>query len=363
MPGEYTPGASGAEVDCGGRLRGSQNAGRGRCGRVATRPGLLHTADVLAKLLDSVLDASIVYSFDAKGYRRHARRFCADDLAVDLSDRVCLVTGANGGIGLEIARALARLRAEVFLLCRDPERGEAARQAVRGDSPNRTVRLELMDVSSLDSVRAFCARWQGRSVDVLVHNAGLIPAERTLTEEGLELAFATHVVGPFLLSRLLEGALADGDPGRVLFVSSGGMYTERLSLEDLDWQKRSPYDGVKAYAQTKRMQVVLAEQLAAYWKAKGILCHSMHPGWVDTPGLQESLPNFSRWMSGRLRTPAEGADTVVWLAASRAAAQSSGKFWLDRVPRRTHLGPWTRETPEVRDALWVLCEERAGLRA
>jgi len=258
---------------------------------------------------------------------------------------------------------LARLGADIHLLCRSAERGEKALRDVAGVATGGKIELAQVDVSSLASVRAFAARWSGDRIDTLIHNAGLIPEERTLTADGLELALATHVVGPFLMSRLLESRLGSARPGRVIFVSSGGMYTQKLSPEDLDWQQRSAFDGVAAYAQTKRMQVVLAEQLAAHWSGKGIVSHSMHPGWVETDGLQKSLPNFSRWMENRLRTPAEGADTVVWLAAADPPTQCSGRFWFDRRAVRTHFVPWTRESATDRDALWSLCEERAGLRS
>jgi hypothetical protein len=143
-----------------------------------------------------------------------------------------------------------------------------------------------------------------------------------------------------------------------MFVASGGMYTQRLSLDDSEWQRR-PYDGVAAYAQTKRMQVVLAELLAEELPRARITVSSMHPGWADTPAVRSSLPRFWKTMQRRLRTPAEGADTVIWLAASAAARGRSGRFWFDRRPRSTHLLPWTRESRADRDALLALCRAAA----
>ncbi len=316
---------------------------------------------VFRQLIDSVLDASVFWSFDASGYRRHARNFHPQDLNVDLSGRVMLVTGANGGIGLEVARTLARLGAEVRLLCRSVERGQQALEAVSAESAHSTVSLDVVDVSSLASVRAFVDSFEGERVDALIHNAGLIAEERTLTKDGIELTLATHIIGPFLLSRLLEPKLIAAAPGRVIWVSSGGMYTTKLSLADLDWQEREQFDGVAAYAQTKRMQVILAEMLAEAWAGKGIVCQAMHPGWVDTGGLQKSLPNFTRFMDGRLRDAQQGADTVVWLAAADRSLASTGKFWLDRRVSRTHYLPNTREQAEDRQRLWALCEELSGI--
>jgi hypothetical protein len=136
------------------------------------------------------------------------------------------------------------------------------------------------------------------------------------------------------------------------------MYTQRLSVDDACWCAR-PWDGVRAYAQTKRMQVVLARLLAGHWEGVGITCHAMHPGWADTPSVRTSLPRFWTITRPILRTPEQGADTVVWLAVARGAARRSGLFWFDRAPRSPHLLPFTRETEEERQRLWRLVHELA----
>jgi len=314
----------------------------------------------MANLLDPILDASILFSFDVTGYRRHARDFRPADLEVDLAGRTCLVTGANAGLGRVAALELAKRGADVVLGCRNAERGREAVESIQKESGHSGVRMEIVDLSDLDSVRALAARLPERRVDVLIHNAGLLPDEREITADGLELCFATHVAGPFLLTRLLERRLAASSDPRVVFVSSGGMYNQRLSLRDLEWSER-PYDGVEAYAQTKRMQVVLAELFAERLRATGIAVNSMHPGWADTGGVKRSLPRFYRVMQPLLRTPEQGADTIVWLAASPAAAGETGRFWMDRAPRTTHLLPGTVETDAVRRGLWERCEECSGL--
>ncbi len=308
--------------------------------------------------LSRLLDASILFSFDRSGFRRHAARFDRSDLDVDLAGRICLVTGANSGIGRECALELARRGATVWMLCRDAARGRAAVRAVRGQTGSRNVHLAVLDVSNLVAIGQFVQEFPGRRVDVLVHNAGVLPDERLESAEGFEMTLATHVLGPWLLTHELLPRLRRSADARVIFVSSGGMYTQRLSLDDWNWRHR-PYDGVVAYAQTKRMQVVLAEELARQLHGYRITVSSMHPGWADTPAVRTSLPRFWNRMQGRLRSPAEGADTLVWLAASPAAARRSGLFWFDRAPRRTHLLPWTREAPATRQSLVALCRELA----
>ena len=122
------------------------------------------------------------------------------------------------------------------------------------------------------------------------------------------------------------------------------MYTERLDLDRLDTGPEG-FDGVKAYAQAKRAQVVLNQQWAERAGASGVTFHAMHPGWVDTPGVQTSLPDFYRVMGPWLRTPDQGADTMVWLAAADEPLASNGRFWLDRHRRWTNKLPWTRTRP------------------
>jgi NAD(P)-dependent dehydrogenase (short-subunit alcohol dehydrogenase family) len=309
----------------------------------------------LGRALSRFVDPLIVPSFDRTGFRIHSLAFRAEDLDVDLSGRRCLVTGANSGIGFEASLALADLGAEVVLLCRSAERGEQAAARIREQTGNARVSLELLDVSDLASVRAAAARLADAPVDVLVHNAGVLPDARELTRDGIELTFATHVAGPFLLTRLLRPALEKSADARVVWVSSGGMYTRRLNLEDPDWSQRD-YDGVIAYAETKRAQVVLAELWAEQLRGGPVVVNAMHPGWADTPAVRSSLPRFHRVTRQILRTPAEGADTVVWLAASPAARRHTGRFFLDREERRTHLLPFTRESEAERRALWLLCE-------
>lgn len=311
-------------------------------------------------MFSRLLDASIVRSFDRSGFLRHERGFDLADLEVDLHGRVCLVTGANSGIGFETSLALAERGASVWLLCRNRERGETAAADIRRRTGSRRVHNRVLDISDLEDVERFVAGFGGRKIDVLVHNAGVLPAERIESAQGHEITLATHVLGPSLLTRLLVPKLVRSDDPRVVFVSSGGMYPKKLSLDDVEWLARS-YDGVAAYAQTKRMQVVLAELLARQLAPQGIQVNSMHPGWADTPAVQSSLPRFWQLMQKRLRTPAQGADTVIWLACSPAASGKTGGFWFDRARRSPYLVPCTREDRVEREALLDLCGWRGEI--
>lgn len=296
-------------------------------------------------------DWIVPWSFGRFGYEHRARRFDPADLSLDLGGRTILVTGASSGLGLAATRALARRGATVVMLCRDLEKGAAARGEILRAVPEATLRLESLDLSSLASVRAFLERFEPPTVDVLINNAGVMPNARVLTEDGLELTWATNVVGPFALTHGLLPKLTRGGRGRVITVSSGGMYLEPLSLRDLDWSRRR-FDGVRAYAQTKRAEVVLNELWAE--RAPELDFHAMHPGWADTPGVRGSLPRFHRITRALLRSPEQGADTMVWLAAAPSLGAPSGSFWLDRRPVPTELRSSRSPGPEERAALWDL---------
>lgn len=307
--------------------------------------------------LDRLLDRSIFLSFDRSGFLRHQRRFDALDLDRSMQGKACLVTGANSGLGLALTRGLAARGATVHMICRDAKRGAAAQRDIATETGSSRVHLHLVDVSSLPAIRDFAQRFDAPHLDVLVHNAGLLPLQRTLTAERLELTVATHLVGPFLLTQLLRPKLHGA---RVIFVSSGGMYAKRLDVDAM-LSTAGPYDGVAAYAMTKRGQVVLSEQLAEDLAEIGATVNAMHPGWAATPAVERSLPRFWRLMRGRLRRPEEGADTVLWLAVAERVAGETGRFWFDRRPVPTHLLPWTRERAAQRQRLWELC--RSALSA
>jgi NAD(P)-dependent dehydrogenase (short-subunit alcohol dehydrogenase family) len=313
------------------------------------------TAPLLSRMASRVLDPTIVWSFDRTGYFIHELGFDPSALDVGLDGKHAVITGANSGLGLAAARALAALGARVTLLCRNEQRAEQAVSRIIRETRNTNVTFRRVDLSDLDSIRSVGQELRCDVVDILIHNAGLLPDERLETADGLELTFATHVIGPHVLTDMLVGAFERADQGRVVWVSSGGMYTRRLSLDDTQWLDRD-YDGVVAYAETKRAQVVLSEIWSERLRSRGIQVNAMHPGWADTPGVARSLPGFQRVMRPFLRDADQGADTAVWLAASVAAGEHTGKFFFDRQERSTHLLPFTRETEDERDALLKLCD-------
>ena len=314
---------------------------------------------LLAAAGDKLLDPSVVFSFDKSGFRRHARRFVAEDLQQDLRGRVVAVTGANSGIGYATTHALASLGARVWMLCRSLERGQAAAARLRELTPEAALEVFPLDLADRGSVERLLDVLPSDAIDVLIHNAGILASDHALSSWGLERTLATNLVGPFALTDALLPRLAQGTRSRIIWVSSGGMYTQRLVVDALDAGPER-FDGVVAYARTKRAMVVLSEQLAAHLDPLGIAVHAMHPGWADTPGVQSSIPGFHKLTKAILRRPAEGADTVVWLAACDKAQSMSGRFWFDRRSRSTYL-LGKREHATERERLWDALHHWGGL--
>ncbi|MDG3013793.1 SDR family NAD(P)-dependent oxidoreductase [Speluncibacter jeojiensis] len=312
--------------------------------------------------VDTVLDRTIVPGYSRLGYAVRSRTWRAGDPpAAALAGATVLVTGANSGIGKAVAAAAARLGATVLMTVRNRQRGESVRRELLRDNPEADLVVERCDVSDLADVREFAAGLMGRHgrIDALIHNAGVLPPARAETGQGHELSLATHVLGPLLLTELLLPALAEAPSPRVVLMSSGGMYAQPLPSGDLEY-RRGAYRGATAYARSKRIQVALTPILSRRWVEHRVTVAAMHPGWVDTPGLAQSLPLFRRITAPLLRTARQGADTAVWLAAT-TPAPPSGHFWHDRRIRPTHYRRATRATQDEVDRVWGYCARAAGL--
>lgn len=310
-----------------------------------------------ARLADTVLDRALI-GYGNVGYQLRRRWWPPDPAPGALAGKTALVTGAKRGIGLATAIGLARLGAEVRLVIRGRDGGQAAAAEIERAAPGAKVSVNECDVSLLADVRRYAATVTG-PVHVLVHNAGVMPQQRGVTAEGNELMFATHVLGPHLLTTLLLPALTGDAPSTVIWVSSGGQYGQRLALEDVQY-RHGRYRPAVGYARTKHMQVALARQWAEQLRARGVAVHAMHPGWVDTPGVVTWLPRFRALTRPLLRTPAQGADTSVWLAAAEQSHAETGKFWHDRAPRPYSYLRGVSDTAAERGELWQICQRLTG---
>ena len=292
----------------------------------------------LTALADALLDRAVVPGYSRLGPAVRRRWWPADPAPGALTGRRVLVTGATSGIGTAIAEGLLALGGTVHVLGRDP-----GKTADLVDRLGPRVVGEVCDVGDLDAVRAWAADFTSRvpALHGLVHNAGALPPERSETAQGHELTLAVHVLGPHLMTALLADTLADD--AAVVWMSSGGMYGAGLREDDLEFREGA-YSGVRAYARTKRMQVVLAGEWARRLPGRHVC--ATHPGWVATDGVTASIPGFGKVMRPLLRTPAEGADTTVWLVGTRPSSHPP-HFWHDRAQRPSTLG-WERAQDPAR---------------
>ncbi|MSZ78236.1 MAG: SDR family NAD(P)-dependent oxidoreductase [Actinobacteria bacterium] len=308
----------------------------------------------LTTVLDAALDRAVAPGYTRLGSSLRRRWWPADPEPGCLVGRRVLVTGATSGIGEAMAASFAELGATVHLHGRNPAKVAASARALRLSHPGAEVVEEICDISDLDAVRTWGAELAERlpALHGVVHNAGTMTRERTESAQGHEMSLAAHVLGPHLLTHLLAPTLAV-EPASVVWMSSGGMYGAGLRTADADEieYRTGSFNGVQAYARTKRMQVVLAEAWAHRLAPDATLVTSMHPGWVRTPGVSEHLPAFDRITRPTLRTPTDGADTAVWLVATRPESHAP-HFWHDRAQRPTTAG-WQRDEDPARVASLV----------
>ena len=301
---------------------------------------------------DGVLESSVVGSFTSIGHRLRSKHWSPIDRD-NLSGRVVVITGATSGIGMEVAAKMASYGARLRIVARNPDKAEQFRQDLVARFGNDDIGIYLADLSLMSEVDRVADEILAGEPDIhlLVNSAVVLLAVRTMTEESLELANATNLVAPFLLTNTLIPRLVSSTPARIINVISGGMYTQGLALDDLNSQE-GDYHGSVAYARAKRGLMVLTKMWSDQLAGTGVTVNATHPGWVNTPGVKDSLPGFHKVMGPLLRTTDQGADTIIWLASSAKGGQESGKLWHDREIRSEYKLKKTIETTADRNRLW-----------
>lgn len=304
------------------------------------------TLSTLKAIADKLIVPGIL-SFSKYGYSHSQKHW--NPVSNNIKGQHIVITGATSGLGLATAYELAHGGANLTLVARNKDKAQDVAADIKLKTGNKHIAVEIADLSIMQEVLNLSKRLlkKGNAIDVLINNAGALLNPRQETSEGLETSFALLLLGPTILTTQLKPLLKKSGHARVINVSSGGMYAKRLSTNNLQSTK-GEYSGSDAYARSKRGLVITGEQWAEEWLADGITVHNMHPGWAHTPGVEVGLPEFTKMTKRILRTSEQGADTIIWLASASEVSQTSGLFWLDRVPHSTHLSGKTKETAEQR---------------
>lgn len=345
--------------------------------------------------------------FTQKGYLKHVKRYNepvqTSALAIDgvkdgvkLDGRVVVITGANSGLGKEVATYSAAKGARVYMLCRSKNKAETAKQEIIKATGNDKVEVVLVDVSDLDQIRSAAKEIESREqkIHALVCNAGVLVKDKMMTPQGFEATFASHLLGgSYLLSKLLMPLVKAEKEGRIIFTTSGGMYNFPLPSWSIltGTDEKLKFDGTNAYAYAKRGQVSLIffyswccfvelyvslnfsvtikVLLAERWSKEHpeIPIVTAHPGWSDTPAVDEAFGDLKKYLQP-LRSPWEGAEGIAWLVGTQKDNIKSGELYLDRYVQPKHIagvfyteGSYTKNTPDQVDDFMASLEKAAGI--
>ncbi|MBB5186581.1 MULTISPECIES: SDR family NAD(P)-dependent oxidoreductase [Zhongshania] len=292
------------------------------------------------RLKDRIGDHLLVpaaLNFGRRGYLRQPRKSHASRL----DGKVIAITGPTAGLGLSAASELSRLGADLILIGRDKSRLNQSAKHIMGFSGCRENQLSCyeIDFSNLENTANLGRRisTEHPCIDVLINNAGALFNAREVSDEGFERSIAVNFLAPTLLTNVLSPSLHKDS--RVINVVSGGLYTQGLALDDMQFCK-PPYNGSKAYARAKRALLTMSQHTETT-----AIVHNMHPGWAATPGLAKSLPAFNKALRPLLRDSRMGADTMVWLASAPELANfRHTRLWFDRQIHTDTVLPGTGST-------------------
>jgi NAD(P)-dependent dehydrogenase (short-subunit alcohol dehydrogenase family) len=279
----------------------------------------------------------------------------------DIRGKTCMITGPTAGIGRATAISLARLGANLVLVCRNRGRGEEVVRGIRQETGNEEVELMIADLSSQQSIRGLAEAFLAtqRPLHVLINNAGVFNLRHSVTIDGVETVFAVNHLAYFLLTLLLLDRLKASAPARIVNVASDAHHWGSLDFDDLGGERR--YRPMKIYGQSKLANIVFTYELARRLEGTGVSVNCLHPGAVGT-----QLGSNNGWLAAVLlpvirpflRTAEKGAETSIWLASSPDVQGVSGKYFADRREKRS-----SRESvaPEIARRLWAVSAEMTGL--
>lgn len=257
----------------------------------------------------------------------------------NMEGRVCMITGANSGIGKATALSIAKLGATVVMVCRDRERGESALKEISELSGNTSISLLVADLASQKSIRQLSKEFTNThpSLDILINNAGVFLTKRTLTEDNIETTFAVNHLAPFLLTNLLLETLKTSSPSRIVIVSSDVHQGTQINFDDMQGEEH--FSGFDAYSQSKLANILFTYALARRLNGTKVTANCLHPGVIRT-NLGRHFHSILfragyRFMSLFFSSPAKGSQTVIYLASSPDVEGVSGKYFIKKKEKKS----------------------------
>jgi NAD(P)-dependent dehydrogenase (short-subunit alcohol dehydrogenase family) len=278
-----------------------------------------------------------------------------------MAGRVCLVTGANAGIGKATAFGLANIGATVVMACRSRDRGEAALAEIKQKNGKDSISLLVADLASQASIRKLAEDFRGQhpALHVLINNAGIIPRKRLLSEDGFETQFAVNHIAPFLLTNLFQDVLKSSVSARIVTVASDMHRGATIDFDDL--QSERSYSPTQVYSRTKLANVLFTCELAKRLQGTKVTANCLHPGVVatnllaDAMGIPRPLKSTTRLMG---TSPEKGAKTSIYLAASPAVEGISGKYFVRQKAVESSKASYDEN---LASRLWRVSAELTGL--
>ncbi|NOX89465.1 MAG: SDR family oxidoreductase [Calditrichaeota bacterium] len=278
-----------------------------------------------------------------------------------MENKICVVTGANSGIGFALAKGMAQKNFTVVMLCRNKEAGESAKNEIIRSTGNRNIDLMIAELSSQNSIRKFIDGFNAKyeRLDVLFNNAGANFFSRQLSEDGIEMTFAVNYLATFLMTNLLLPKLQKSPSGKI--ITTVGEYHRKgtINFADINFEKN--YSPIKTGGQALLAKIIFTYELARRLKNTNIKVNCFHPGAVKTQ-LQKKLPPLWRILTGMFRpfflSPEKGAEPGIYLATSEEAENVSGKYFNRFKETRSSKLSYDLETAK---RLWELSEEMTGI--
>lgn len=273
-----------------------------------------------------------------------------------MKGKICLITGANSGIGKATAIGLAKMGASIIMVCRNQERGERALKYIKSKSNNESIELMLVDLSSQKAIHQFVQEFKEKynKLDVLINNAGVNLSKQTLTEDGIETTFAVNYLATFLLSNLLFDSLVAGQPARIVNVASS-VQAKSIDFDNINGEKH--YGQMKAYSLSKLAIVLFTYEFAKRFGGNGVTINCLHPGYIRTNmirNFRKFVKYFFPLISLFVKSPKRGAKTSIYCASSPNLEGVSGKYFKKRKEAKTVRASYDEELAKK---LWDLSVE------